>query len=105
MTYLKPAIYLLLLTTIATGCKKENSIKSKSTEALIMDTGLIAADGCGWLIKVDSNIYHPDSLPSGFQKNNLNVVIDYNLLSTKFQCGLDPNNKLAVIHLNSIKNK
>lgn len=105
MTYLKPAIYLLLLATITTGCRKENSIKNKTAEAVIVDAGPVPADGCGWLIKVDNNAYHADSLPTEFQKDKLNVIVDYNLLKTKFQCGLNPDNKLSVIHLNSIKNK
>jgi hypothetical protein len=111
MKNIKAVISLMLLVTIAYGCKKENknngNTKVKTSgvgNAMIVNTGLIAADGCGWLIKIDSNFYHADNLPEQFQKDSLNVNIDYNLSTSKFQCSTNPNNLIPVIHLNSINN-
>lgn len=107
MKSIKAIIYLMLLSTIVWGCKKENNSTTKIKthgvgNAMIVNTGDIAADGCGWLVKIDSNYYHADNLPDQYQKNNLNVNIDYNSSTSKFQCSTNPNNLIPVIHLNSI---
>jgi len=109
MRKIRTVIYLMLLITIASGCKKENNGNTKAKtsgvgNAMIVNTGPIAADGCGWLVKIDSNFYHADNLPVQFQKDNLNVNIDYNPSTSKFQCSTNPNNLISVIHLNSINN-
>ena len=97
----------MLLFMIVSGCKKENNSNTKTKtpgvgNAMILDTGPVAADGCGWLIKVGSNYYHADNLPEQFQKDSLNVNIDYNPSTSKFQCSTNPNNLIPVIHINSI---
>ena len=110
MSYFKTllGVCLVLLVSIQLGCKKEtNKAKplgiTKKANALIINTGPVAADGCGFLVKVDSNFYHADNLPSQFQRDSLIVDIDYISLTTKFQCSMNPNNILPVIHINTIK--
>lgn len=82
-------------------CKKEYS-----ATATILDEGNIASDGCGWMIKVNNKIYHPDNLPEQYKVNNLNVSIKYRLLNYHWSCGLTPasaqSDSSNAIHLYSI---
>jgi hypothetical protein len=108
MKNIKTIIGLTLLFTIVFGCKKENTSSNTKAKtpvagnAMIVNTGLVAADGCGFLIKIDSKYYHADNLPEQFQKDGLNVNIDYSSSTSKFQCSTNPNNLIPVIYLNSI---
>ncbi|WP_426667799.1 hypothetical protein ACPPVU_17390 [Mucilaginibacter sp. McL0603] len=113
MRNIKVVAYLMLLVTLAYSCNKENNSTTNSTtktqtpgvgNAMIVNTGPVAADGCGFLIKVDSNYYHADNLPEQFQKDSLNVNINYDPSTSKFQCSTNPNNLIPIIHLNSINN-
>jgi hypothetical protein len=106
---MKAAVWLMLLSAIIFSCNKENNTTTKTKthevgNANIVYTGSIAADGCGWLVKIASNYYHADNLPEQFQKNSLNVNINYKSSTSKFQCSINPNNLIPVIHLNSINN-
>lgn len=56
--------------------------------ARIMYTGPPAADGCGWLIYLNGNYYSPVSIPTPFQKTDLDVKICYKVLDEKITCGL-----------------
>ncbi len=101
------AILLVLFIILGISCKKENNSHTKTKtpgvgNAMIINTGDIAADGCGWLVKIDSKYYHADNLPEQFQKDSLNVNIDYSSSTSKFQCSTNPNNLIPVIYLNSI---
>ena len=92
---------LFLACMLLCTCKKEYS-----ATAIILDEGNIAADGCGWMIKVNNNIYHPDNLPEQYQVNNLTVSIKYRLLNSHWSCGLTPTSAQSdssnTIHLSSI---
>jgi hypothetical protein len=105
-------LFITLLLIVSLACNKENSNKSKKDPLIANDlgvsvyvvfTGIVAADGCGWLIKTDSAYYHADNLPEEFLSDSLNVNVKYDLLlESKFQCGMLPDNRLPVIHLKSI---
>jgi hypothetical protein len=104
------ATILGLVTIIALSCHKGSATAVKPTQlgvkATIIYTGDFAADGCDYLVKTDSAIfYHADNLPSAFQKNNLNVTINYDLSDAVFQCGMNPNTHIPVIHIRDIKNR
>ena len=80
-------------TTIAGAiwsCNKENKVKQTYTEdAIIINTGPVAADGCGWELKTSTDsIYSPVNLDAQYQVNNLNVHITYEKPGTKFRCGM-----------------
>ena len=108
MRYIKTLILFVisvaLLIVVGSSCKKENGEKSVAakTNALIIYTGPIAADGCGWLVKIDSSAYYAENLPLEYQKNNLAVDVSYEKISSGFQCGLDPKNILPSIHITNI---
>jgi hypothetical protein len=71
--------------------------------ATMVNTGLPEADGCGWMIKVDTTYYSPTSLPNEFKKDSLRVKVAYKALATKYQCGIAANLKYTQIDLKSIQ--
>jgi len=88
LKHLKPLLTtLLVLAFMFTSCKKEVAVIK--ADATIINGGAVAADGCGWLIKINTGNqeYSPVSLPDGFKTDSLKVVIIYQLLTTKFHCG------------------
>lgn len=102
----KLLIVYVLFILISISCKKSDQSTQKSISATIVDSGNIAFDGCGWLIKIDASgtNYHADNLPVSYQKDNLPVTISYHLLDTKFSCGLLSNN-ISVIKIDAIQQK
>jgi len=104
------AAMLGFVTITALSCHKGNTTAVKPTmlgvKATIIYTGDFAADGCDYLVKIDSaTFYHADNLSSAFQKNNLNVTVDYDLSDAVFQCGTNPNTHIPVIHIRDIKDR
>ncbi len=95
---------LILLICMSVSCKKTDQVTAKDIPATIIYSGDIAADGCGFLIKIDASgtSYHADNLPETYQKDKLPVTISYHLLDTKYSCGLLSNN-LSVIQIDVIQ--
>jgi len=102
----KQFIVFLLLLFVIFSCKKADQSTEREISATITYTGSTAADGCGWLVKIDAtgNSYHADNLAETYQKDNLPVIISYHLLDTKYSCGLIANN-LSVIKIDAIRKK
>ena len=76
--------------------------------ATIAFSGELAADGCGWLIKIedkDNGVYSPLKLPARYRIDSLKVYITYKILKTRFQCGLRPGNGPVQIKILSIKQR
>lgn len=101
-----------LVGIILFSCNKGNTIVVKpnttiqGTKATIIYTGDIAADGCDYLVQIDSaTFYHADNLPSKFQKNNLNVTVNYTPTEATFQCGMNPDTRFPIIHIKDIQNR
>jgi hypothetical protein len=73
------------------------------TPATVINAGVLAADGCDWLLKFnDSTYYHPENLPDSLKINNENIWVMYNFTGEDFNCGLLPL-PYKIIHLNDIK--
>jgi hypothetical protein len=105
-------IALGLITLIVFSCNKRSTTavkpntNIKGVNATVINTGDVAADGCGYLVQIDSaTFYHPDNLPAAFQKDKLNVTVNYDLSDATFQCGMNPNTRIPVIHINDINNR
>lgn len=78
------------------SCKKDNI----ASIATIEDTGSLASDGCDWLVKIGSDIYHPDNLDDKYKVDKSQVRITYKVTNDRYHCGMVPG--LAgypVIHL------
>jgi hypothetical protein len=93
-------IVALLTVTSISFCKKEP--KLLTAKATIIDMGQPAADGCGWMVKIDSTYYNPVNLPDDYKKANTTIKISYYLLATKYQCGIAANLKYSQIDIESV---
>jgi hypothetical protein len=79
--------FIFIFTLLPLACSKDTS-KDVTTNATVVWTGEVAADGCDWCIKTDStHFYHPDHLDTAFLHDELDVKIVYELTSDKFYCG------------------
>ena len=81
---------LLLLTAVIfvlsiSACKKNE--QPVFTDATVINGGVVAADGCGWLIRIGDTNYSPTNLTDQFKETELKVSIRYQALTTKFECG------------------
>jgi hypothetical protein len=99
---------VILLTLTVSSCKKlENSTPPKTlkTNAIIVNSGEIAADGCGWLIRLnDQTEFSPVNLSADFQHDNLKVSITYTQLNTNTYCGMLANNpSIRQVKINNIQ--
>ena len=89
---MKYAILSLLIFSVA--CMKNHSCISDpepdvktSSKAKVYNTGPEAADGCGWVIEVNSTMYRPTTeLASEFQVDELPVTISYKLTNLNYAC-------------------
>jgi hypothetical protein len=91
---------LILLVLIIASCKKDDL----SASAIVLNAGSPAADGCGWLIKINNTntVYSPVNLNEGYKIDSLKINIHYKILKTKFECGDLPNNGVTQIQLDKI---
>jgi len=71
-----------------------------SFPGLIRFTGNVALDGCGWVIDVENETFHPNNLSTEFQIDSLKVKLSYKLTSENFNCGFG--NSFKTIQISSI---
>lgn len=67
------------------GCSKE--MQDQWTDAIVLDMGSPAVDGCGFVLKINNDIYYPINLGESFQVDNKEVKIQYNTLNEMHSCG------------------
>ncbi len=72
------------------------------TQAIVLDGGSLAADGCGWLIRIDGVNYSPTYLNSQYQIDGLPILINFEYLSSTVTCGLLPS-EIPQIRLEQIR--
>lgn len=101
---MKYCLFIVIILFIS--CSKENSCKECKdgyVTAKILNTGLVAADGCDWVVRIgaDQN-YHPDDLKDEFKQHELEVEICYTMASDKFVCGFAAQ-QMPVIHVADVK--
>lgn len=93
---------MLVLLIAISSCRKDSNLLV--ADATVLNTGTPAADGCGWMVKIDSTYYSPVNLPDDYKKSNSKVRLTFNVLTTKYQCGFAPLS-YSQIDIKSIKNK
>jgi hypothetical protein len=89
-TLLKIVSVIALIVITAIACTKSDSENTVViTEAVVINSGAVAADGCGWLIKipVTDSTYSPVNLAEDYKVNNLKIKVRFHPMSTKFTCG------------------
>src|SRR5690349_14303586 len=95
-----------LVAILLSGCK-EDRISSGKNDGIVSWKGLVAADGCDWLIEIGNDLYHPDNLPEDFKVDGLKVKINYSVKppSDNFHCSMNPSTFYRTIHIKSISAK
>lgn len=87
-------ICVFLLGATIISCKKngQNDQNGQLTDAIVINYGDPAIDGCGWVVKIiaTDSVYSPKNLPEMYQVGNLKVRISYTKLQTRFPCGDTP---------------
>lgn len=71
--------------------------------ALIKDLGNPAADGCGWVVDINSEIYRAVNLAEEYKVDNLSVKVVYEQLAGQSSCGMDnriPKIEILMIEIN-----
>jgi len=91
----------LILALLFFSCK-EQCENGMSASATIVYSGMLAADGCEWVVRIDSISYHPEALDSIYMKDSLRLKICYEETNDRFSCGLIPGG-IPVIRLIDIK--
>lgn len=76
-----------LMVLTAFSCNKDEPVKLNSHQGIVLFSGDPAVDGCGWMIEIGQEKYSPVTLKSEFQIDSLGVIVDYNILSTEWNCG------------------
>ncbi len=101
--YTYDAAYKKLTLTRGSAVYEMSDCALDTHDATVIYTGLVAADGCDWMIQMDdSTFYHPDNLPAAFMVNEKQVRIRYSVTTERFICGMTTLS-YPVIHLNSIE--
>ncbi len=80
---MKKVILNFMLIFLLIACDKQEEYVA----GVVKEYGDLALDGCGWVILVSSNVYNPIELPIQYHEDNLEVLIKYDLLNTKANCG------------------
>ncbi len=98
---MKKFLCLITLTVAAFtySCKDKNYVN-----ATIIDTGLPAADGCGYIVQIDTTRYSPLNLADKYKVNNLAVEVDFKKEGDGFSCGFNPK-LIETIKINKIKKR
>ena len=76
-----------LLAMVLYACAEEEGPLIEA-EAMVVDTGSPAVDGCGWLIKIGEEYYKPENLAEKYQVDDLEVSISYFLSGGVYSCGI-----------------
>lgn len=90
---MKLFIPVMLAVFFFISCRRDKmkdcpEVPKDAPNGLVIYSGEVAADGCGWLIKVGTNWYHPENLESDFKKTDLEVFVCFDFTGEKFYCGL-----------------
>jgi hypothetical protein len=73
-------IPIVVLTLLSTNCKKANHVED--TNATI-ELSVMSRGAYQYLIKINTDTYLSENLPQEFQKDKLEVLIDYKVLDKK----------------------
>ena len=90
-------LFILLVIAIAmVACNKQ-----KSVNGIVKDFGAPEADGCGWVIEVNGEIYKPTNLDPEYQIHDLHVTFDFRILYSKADCGFqaDAYDKIKILKI------
>ena len=72
---------------IMVSCGKRNESDIQPENGIVLNYGDPSVDGCGWMLVINKVVYSPVNLNASFQKDSLNVVVEYQPLNSTFKCG------------------
>lgn len=91
---------IVLVSSIS--CKKDkNNVKNVTATVYYANNGTIATN-CGYLIRIDNNTYFAVNLADNFKKDQLQIVIDYHLLNTRYHCGTLSSDGVSELNIDKI---
>ena len=101
---------------LALACKKNTATAVEegfTIDGKVIYTGPIAADGCEWMVEVDSvkhELWHADNLDASYQVNQQKVHLTYHKVRSNWSCGQIPvqpadANKLNAIYIDEINKR
>lgn len=107
---MKKLLFFLLFAEIlaVSSCKKDANTFRNMSAMIVFDSGDPAATGCGYTILINnSTSYYPVNLSDAYKKDQLKIVVDYHLLTTKHKCGYLPlpSSELQEINIDHISTK
>lgn len=80
---------LIMVLSIYGACQKDEGIDQDDlwVNAVILDFGSPAVDGCGFVIRIEDQIYYPVNLEEKYQIDGKNVKVQFNILEEMHTCG------------------
>jgi hypothetical protein len=93
---------LAFLAILSVSCRKDRDM----VKATVVDSGDIAAGGCGYLLKVegDAELYRPKYLPSAYQHDGYKVKVKLNKDGEGEICQTHPNKQFyEIVEIADIK--
>ncbi|MEO6167442.1 MAG: hypothetical protein ABIO46_02315 [Chitinophagales bacterium] len=92
--------FALIVLLFVSSCKKKETL----VNAKIIDAGVQAADGCGWLMKVNDITYSPLNLDSNFMMDGLEVSTSFEETGDTFLCGIGAQLKYPIVNISEMEN-
>jgi len=84
MKHLTYILFFVLIGATTQSCIPDENF----LPGTIIDSGDPALDGCGWLLEVGTFTYKPTELDAAFQKDGLQVNVEFTETNTSISCGL-----------------
>lgn len=84
---LKLSLFCLVLNFIGIGCEKDQESDIEDVAGILLFYGSPAADGCGWIVKIDGTGYSPINLEPISKKDSTEVILSYDTLGYTMHCG------------------
>lgn len=98
----KYIFFALMLVVVAVACNRDKDL----TKATVVDTGDIAAGGCGYLLKLegDEKMVRPSNLPSAYMHNGYKVKVKFDRDGGGEPCQVYPKNEfIEIVQLTIVK--
>jgi hypothetical protein len=93
---------VLIASALNIGCNKEE----QWLDAVILDLGSPAVDGCGFVLEIGDKIYYPINLEEKYQIGGKTVKVRYSVLEEIHPCGFPHSEiKYQKINIKKIKDR
>lgn len=101
---IRACVLLLALMTLYVnrGCEK----RDQWIDAMVLDFGSPAVDGCGFVLEIGDSIYFPANLQEKYQVDKKEIQLKYRLLEDLKTCGFsDSEARYQKLTINAIKDR